>query len=67
MKIPRVPLPPLVTKTRGIKSCVDTGDTRMPISSRSQAAQDAHALAIIQWHTCDKLLYEAVTPEADAR
>lgn len=65
----RVPLPPLVVRTQGHRQSVDVHDPidgviRTPVSGRSQAANDAHALAIIQWHTTDRELYLAVTPDA---
>lgn len=57
---------PLIAPTRGITSCVECdlevgGVLRTPISARTQAANDAAALAVIQWHTRDKLLHEALT------
>lgn len=59
---PRAVSTPILAPTRGIRASVDCvsddGAIRaQPISSRSQAANDAHALAIIQWHTNDKLFY----------
>lgn len=61
---PRTVTTPILAPTRGIRASVDCvcddGTIRaQPISARSQAANDAHALAIIQWHTHDRLFYEA--------
>lgn len=63
---PRVATTPILAPTRGVRSTIDhvteSGTVlSLPISARSQSAADAHALAIIQWHTHDKLFYEEGT------